>query len=71
MVCLREPHARDLMQKILDRSQEPLEYAFASLAKTAKRQQRVYLATIGIIDADGGCFCALEKRSAAATRHCR
>ncbi|MGN8109150.1 response regulator [Paraburkholderia sp. 22098] len=35
------------MQKILDRSQESLEYAFASLAKTAKRQQRVYLATIG------------------------
>lgn len=47
VVCLREPHARDLMQKILDRSQESLEYAFASLAKTAKRQQRVYLATIG------------------------
>ncbi|CAD6557894.1 Sensor histidine kinase RcsC [Paraburkholderia kirstenboschensis] len=35
------------MQKILDRTQESLGQAFASLAKTAKRQQRVYLATIG------------------------
>ncbi|MFL9866696.1 ATP-binding protein [Paraburkholderia fungorum] len=34
------------MQKILDRTQESLAHAFASLAKSAKRQQRVYLATI-------------------------
>ncbi|CAB3701886.1 ATP-binding protein [Paraburkholderia rhynchosiae] len=35
------------MQKILDRTQESLAQAFASLAKNARRQQRVYLATIG------------------------
>ncbi|HEX7933810.1 MAG TPA: ATP-binding protein [Paraburkholderia sp.] len=35
------------MQKILDRSQASLAQAFDSLAKNAKRQQRVYLATIG------------------------
>ncbi|MFL6638833.1 MAG: response regulator [Paraburkholderia graminis] len=35
------------MQKILDRTQESLAQAFASLAKNAKRQRRVYLATIG------------------------
>ncbi|MEA3130083.1 MAG: two-component system, NarL family, capsular synthesis sensor histidine kinase RcsC, partial [Paraburkholderia sp.] len=35
------------MQKILDRTQESLAHAFASLAKSAKRQQRLYLATIG------------------------
>ncbi|RKF46055.1 ATP-binding protein [Paraburkholderia fungorum] len=34
------------MQKILDRTQESLAHAFASLAHSAKRQQRVYLATI-------------------------
>ncbi|CAE6788190.1 Sensor histidine kinase RcsC [Paraburkholderia domus] len=34
------------MQKILDRTQESLAQAFASLAHSAKRQQRVYLATI-------------------------
>ncbi|WP_025599165.1 response regulator [Burkholderia sp. WSM2230] len=37
------------MQKILDRTQESLAQAFASLAKNAKRQQRVYLATIGFL----------------------
>ena len=37
------------MQKILDRSQESLAQAFASLAKNSKRQQRVYLATIGLL----------------------
>ncbi|MFL9898328.1 ATP-binding protein [Paraburkholderia fungorum] len=35
------------MQKILDRTQESLAHAFASLAHSAKRQQRLYLATIG------------------------
>lgn len=35
------------MQKILDRTQESLAHAFASLAQSAKRQQRLYLATIG------------------------
>ena len=35
------------MQKILDRTQESLALAFATLAQNAKRQQRVYLATIG------------------------
>ncbi|CAH2922673.1 MAG: Sensory box histidine kinase/response regulator [uncultured Paraburkholderia sp.] len=35
------------MQKIPDRTQESLAQAFASLAKNAQRQQRVYLATIG------------------------
>lgn len=39
-------HSSDLMQKILDRTQESLAHAFASLAQSAKRQQRVYLATI-------------------------
>ncbi|MFM0065898.1 ATP-binding protein [Paraburkholderia aspalathi] len=34
------------MQKILDRTQESLAHAFASLAHSAKRQQRLYLATI-------------------------
>ncbi|WP_434112920.1 ATP-binding protein [Paraburkholderia caffeinilytica] len=34
------------MQKILDRTQESLALAFASLVQSAKRQQRVYLATI-------------------------
>ncbi|NYH15366.1 hybrid sensor histidine kinase/response regulator [Paraburkholderia bryophila] len=34
------------MQKILDRTQESLAHAFASLEQSAKRQQRVYLATI-------------------------
>ncbi|MFM0648379.1 ATP-binding protein [Paraburkholderia bryophila] len=34
------------MQKILDRTQASLAHAFASLEKSAKRQQRVYLATI-------------------------
>lgn len=34
------------MQKILDRTQESLAHAFASLEQNAKRQQRVYLATI-------------------------
>ncbi|SOE99188.1 Signal transduction histidine kinase [Burkholderia sp. OK233] len=34
------------MQKILDRTQESLAHAFASLAQSAKRQQRVHLATI-------------------------
>ncbi|WGS54667.1 ATP-binding protein [Paraburkholderia sp. D15] len=34
------------MQKILDRTQESLAHAFASLKYSAKRQQRVYLATI-------------------------
>lgn len=37
----------DPMQKILDRTQESLAHAFASLAQSAKRQQRLYLATIG------------------------
>ncbi|WP_027213951.1 response regulator [Burkholderia sp. WSM2232] len=37
------------MQKILDRTQESLAQAFASLAKNSKRQQRVYLATIGLL----------------------
>jgi two-component system capsular synthesis sensor histidine kinase RcsC len=35
------------MQKILDRTQESLAHAFASLAQSAKHQQRLYLATIG------------------------
>ncbi|RKE37244.1 hypothetical protein B0G76_3486 [Paraburkholderia sp. BL23I1N1] len=35
------------MQKILDRTQESLAHAFASLAQSAKRQQRLYLVTIG------------------------
>ncbi|PRY05855.1 ATP-binding protein [Paraburkholderia sp. BL25I1N1] len=35
------------MQKILDRTQESLAQAFATLAQSAKRQQRLYLATIG------------------------
>jgi two-component system capsular synthesis sensor histidine kinase RcsC len=35
------------MQKILDRTQESLAQAFATLAQNAKRQQRLYLATIG------------------------
>ncbi|MEX3671903.1 response regulator [Paraburkholderia phenoliruptrix] len=35
------------MQKILDRTQESLAQAFASLANHAQRQRRVYLATIG------------------------
>ncbi|ASL46662.1 Sensor histidine kinase RcsC [Burkholderia sp. AD24] len=34
------------MQKILDRTQESLAHAFASLEQSAKRQQGVYLATI-------------------------
>ncbi|MFM0606052.1 ATP-binding protein [Paraburkholderia sediminicola] len=34
------------MQKILDRSQESLVHAFASLVQNAKRQRRVYVATI-------------------------
>ncbi|CAE6745772.1 ATP-binding protein [Paraburkholderia haematera] len=34
------------MQKILDRTQESLAHAFASLAHNARRQQRLYLATI-------------------------
>ncbi|MFM0397925.1 ATP-binding protein [Paraburkholderia aspalathi] len=34
------------MQKILDRTQESLAHAFASLAHSAERQQRLYLATI-------------------------
>ncbi|HYS65237.1 MAG TPA: ATP-binding protein [Paraburkholderia sp.] len=34
------------MQKILDRTQESLGQAFASLAQSAKRQRRVYVATI-------------------------
>ncbi|CAB3656255.1 Sensor histidine kinase RcsC [Paraburkholderia sediminicola] len=37
------------MQKILDRTQESLAHAFASLAQNAKRQQRVYLATIALL----------------------
>ncbi|WP_027803300.1 ATP-binding protein [Paraburkholderia dilworthii] len=37
------------MQKILDRTQESLGQAFASLANNARRQQRVYLATIGLL----------------------
>ncbi|MFC6306759.1 response regulator [Paraburkholderia dipogonis] len=35
------------MQKILDRTQESLAQAFATLAQSAKRQQRLYLVTIG------------------------
>lgn len=35
------------MQKILDRTQESLAQAFATLAQNAKRQQRLYLVTIG------------------------
>ncbi|MFM0736835.1 ATP-binding protein [Paraburkholderia xenovorans] len=35
------------MQKILDSTQESLTLAFASLAQSAKRQRRLYLATIG------------------------
>jgi two-component system capsular synthesis sensor histidine kinase RcsC len=35
------------MQNILDRTQEPLAQAFATLAQSAKRQQRLYLVTIG------------------------
>ncbi|WP_144112931.1 ATP-binding protein [Paraburkholderia sp. BCC1886] len=34
------------MQKILDRTQESLAQAFAALAQSAKRQRRMYLATI-------------------------
>ncbi|MCP2089596.1 UNVERIFIED_ORG: two-component system capsular synthesis sensor histidine kinase RcsC [Paraburkholderia sediminicola] len=37
------------MQKILDRTQESLAHAFASLAHSAKRQQRLYLATIASV----------------------
>ncbi|MFM0629500.1 ATP-binding protein [Paraburkholderia xenovorans] len=37
------------MQKILDRTQESLAQAFATLAQSAKRQQRLYLATIGLL----------------------
>ncbi|WP_144138906.1 ATP-binding protein [Paraburkholderia sp. BCC1884] len=37
------------MQKILDRTQESLAQAFASLEQSAKRQQRVYLATIALL----------------------
>ncbi|OAJ53889.1 hybrid sensor histidine kinase/response regulator [Paraburkholderia ginsengiterrae] len=37
------------MQKILDSTQESLAQAFASLAHNAKRQRRVYLATIGVL----------------------
>ncbi|PQV45566.1 ATP-binding protein [Paraburkholderia sp. BL21I4N1] len=37
------------MQKILDRTQESLAHAFASLEQSAKRQQRVYLATIALL----------------------
>jgi two-component system capsular synthesis sensor histidine kinase RcsC len=46
-VCLHESrYARELMQKILDRTQESLALAFASLVQSAKRQQRAYLTTI-------------------------
>ncbi len=43
----RTRYSSDPMQKILDRTQESLAHAFASLAQSAKRQQRLYLATIG------------------------
>ncbi|WP_454766809.1 ATP-binding protein [Cupriavidus campinensis] len=37
------------MQQILDRTQESLTQAFASLARNAKRQQHLYYATIGLL----------------------
>lgn len=37
------------MQKILDRTQESLSHAFSTLAQSAKRQQQLYLATIGAL----------------------
>ncbi|MEZ0600705.1 ATP-binding protein [Paraburkholderia sp. IW21] len=40
-------YSSEPMQKILDRTQESLAHAFASLAQSAKRQQRLYLVTIG------------------------
>jgi two-component system capsular synthesis sensor histidine kinase RcsC len=40
-------YSSEPMQKILDRTQESLAHAFASLAQSAKHQRRLYLATIG------------------------
>ncbi len=37
------------MQQILDRTQESLAQAFASLARNARRQQHLYYATIGLL----------------------
>jgi len=37
------------MQQILDRTQESLGQAFASLARNAKRQQHLYYATVGLL----------------------
>jgi two-component system, NarL family, capsular synthesis sensor histidine kinase RcsC len=44
--CMKSRYPSELMQKILDRTQESLAHAFASLAHNARRQQRLYLATI-------------------------
>ncbi|MDT6963981.1 ATP-binding protein [Cupriavidus sp. SZY C1] len=37
------------MQQILDRTQESLAQAFASLARNARRQQHLYYATVGLL----------------------
>ncbi|SDC84406.1 Hpt sensor hybrid histidine kinase [Cupriavidus sp. YR651] len=37
------------MQQILDRTQESLTQAFASLARNARRQQQLYYATVGLL----------------------
>ena len=37
------------MQQILDRTQESLAQAFASLARNARRQRQLYYATVGLL----------------------
>ena len=50
MVCLCERREqRDPMQKILDSTQTSLNEAFASLAKNAQRQRKLYLAAVGAL----------------------